>query len=376
MAKCLVSLYRSQYQRTRQIGLRHAAARYCISYMAMNAYRRRKNVLGANLKTLLLIAGALSLIVLIVRGCFFAKTGSKTDGGGAPLSGEPLYVYDAKLKKTMQMSLEEYLVHVVAGEMPASFEEEALKAQAVAARTYTVRRMASLNGTPCGRGGADVCTDSTCCQAYKTDAQLRENWGSAYSENLLRVRTAVAQTSGEILTYNGLPIEALFHSNSGGMTEDAQNVFASAEPYLVSVESPGDEEAAHYTDTVRLTRTAVASALNDLYRDADVTAKKLEKQLKVISRFESGRVNQIEVGGVTLTGRQFRQALSLDSANFDLTYSEKYVTVTTVGYGHGVGMSQYGANAMAKDGSDYKSILTHYYTGVKIQSIDSVFGGK
>lgn len=341
---------------------------------AMNAYRRRKNVFATNIKMLLLIAGALSLIVLIVRGCLYAASGDKTDGGGAPLNGDPLYVYDAKGKKTVRMGLEEYLVHVVAGEMPASFEPEALKAQAVAARTYTVKRMASLKGTPCGRGGADVCTDSTCCQAYKTDEQLRENWGSAYTENLSRIREAVAQTSGEILTYNGIPIEALFHSNAGGITEDAQNVFASAEPYLVSVKSPGDEEASHYTDTIRLTRAAVAKALNDLYPDADVSAKKLEKQLKVLSRFESGRVNQIEAGDTTLTGRQFRQALSLDSANFSLSYSEKYVTVTTVGYGHGVGMSQYGANAMAKDGSNYKVILTHYYTGVKIQSINEVFG--
>ncbi|MEN6471580.1 MAG: stage II sporulation protein D [Clostridiaceae bacterium] len=335
----------------------------------MNAYRRRKNVLPQNIRALLLAAGALSLIILFVRGCLYAKNEGGTGDGNAPLAGEPLRVYDARLKKTVEMDLEEYLVHVVAGEMPASFEAEALKAQAVAARTYTVRRMASHGGTPCGRGGADICTDSTCCQAYQSEARLRENWGSEYAANLRRVRDAVEATAGEILTYDGLPIEALFHSNAGGVTEDAEHVFASAQPYLVSVTSPGDELAAHYTDTVRLTRAEVTKALNKLYPNADVTAKRLDRELKVLSRYASGRVNQISVGDVTLTGRQFRQALDLASANFSLAYSEKYVTVTTVGYGHGVGMSQYGANAMAKAGSGYKEILTHYYTGVEIASL-------
>ncbi len=336
----------------------------------MNAYRRRKNTIFSDIKALLLIAGAISLAVLLVRGCLYAKDG-KTGDDTTPLAGEPLYVYDAKLKKTVQTSLEEYLVHVVAGEMPAAFSLEALKAQAVAARTYTIRRMEAFGGTPCGKGGADVCTDSTCCQAYKTDEQMKQNWGGNYTAYLSRVREAVSSTSGEIVTYNHAPIEALFHSNAGGNTENAEHVFASAQPYLVSVESP-DENAAHYTDEVRLTRTAVAQAINNLYSDADVTAKKLEKQIKVLSRYESGRVNQISVGDTTLTGRQFRQALDLESANFSLSYSEKYVTVTTVGYGHGVGMSQYGANAMAEDGSNYKEILTHYYTGVEIEKIEDI----
>lgn len=337
----------------------------------MNAYRRRKKTVFSDIKTFLLIAGAISLAVLMVRGCFYAKEGVPEDDN-TPLAGELLYVYDVKLKKTVQTSLEEYLVHVVAGEMPAAFSEEALKAQAVAARTYTVRRMASLNGKPCGKGGADVCTDSTCCQAYKSDTQMQQNWGSNYSSYLSRVREAVKETSGEIITYNHLPIEALFHSNAGGTTENSEHVFASAEPYLVSVESP-DENSDHFTDTVRLTRAMVAKAINKLYPDADVTAKKLDREIKVISRYESGRVNQVTVGDATITGRQFRQALDLESANFSLSYSEKDVIVTTVGFGHGVGMSQYGANAMAKDGSDYKEILTHYYTGVEIEKIGDVF---
>jgi len=336
----------------------------------MNVYRRRKNTVFSDIKTFLLIAGAISLAVLMVRGCLYAKDGKPKDEN-TPLAGEPLYVYDVKLKKTVQTSLEDYLVHVVAGEMPAAFSLEALKAQAVAARTYTVRRMASLDGKPCGKGGADVCTDSTCCQAYKTDEQMKQNWGSDFAVNLSRIREAVKETSGEIITYNHLPIEALFHSNAGGNTENSEHVFASAEPYLVSVESP-DENAEHFTDTVRMTRASVAKTLNSLYPDADVTAKKLEKQIKVLSRYESGRVNQVLVGDATLTGRQFRQALELESANFSLLYSEKYMTVTTVGFGHGVGMSQYGANAMAEEGSSYQEILTHYYTGVEIEKIEDV----
>ncbi len=334
---------------------------------------RFKNSFPFDLKRLLLLAGALSFAILLLRGCLYAKSGGGA-GGSAPAEGVSLSVYDVKLKKTVRMGLEDYLVHVVAGEMPASFEEEALKAQAVAARTYTVRRMAALSGKPCGRGGADICTDSGCCQAYKTDEQLEARWGASYKINLARVREAVYATAGELLTYGGLPIEALFHSSSGGRTEDSENVFASAEPYLVGVASPGEENAEHYADETRFSRTEAAKALNKLYPDAHVSAKKLSKQLNVLSRFESGRVNQIKVGDVTLTGRQFRQALDLMSANFSLSFSDNNMTVSTMGYGHGVGMSQYGANAMAHEGGDYKEILMHYYTGVKIESIDEVFG--
>ena len=190
------------------------------------------------------------------------------------------------------------------------------------------------------------------------------------------MREAVYATKGELLTYGGLPIEALFHSNSGGQTEDSENVFASAEPYHMGVVSPGEESAEHFSDETRFSRAEAAKALNELYPDANVSAKKLNKQLKVLSRFESGRVNQVKVGDVTLTGRQFRQALSLMSANFNLSFSDKNVTVSTMGYGHGVGMSQYGANAMAQEGGDYRDILLHYYSGVKLETIDEVFGNK
>ncbi|MDD4074853.1 MAG: stage II sporulation protein D [Eubacteriales bacterium] len=302
----------------------------------------------------------LSLAALIVRGCCY----SKTPPPSPPQSEARVSVYDHRAEETVSMALEEYLVGVVAAEMPASFETEALKAQAVAARTYTLRRTEDA----CGRGGAQICTDSACCQAYRSLSALRENWGGAYEENLGKVQRAVWETAGQAAFYEGELIEALYHSSAGGQTEDAAHVFANDVPYLVSVDSPGEEVSAAFHDTVRVSRKRFAKAVNQAWSGAGLKASSLHKQVKVRSRFASGRVDKVKLGKAEATGRELRKLFELNSANFTLEITADEVVFRTTGYGHGVGMSQYGANAMAKEGADYKEILAHYYAGITIDT--------
>ena len=264
--------------------------------------------------------------------------------------------------------MEDYMLGVLPYEMDNSFPLEALKAQAVAARTFTLRRLPACGGTPCGRCGADVCTDSACCQSYRSAEQLASKWGADAAYYSARVEEAVYSTAGEVATYEGALIEALYHSTAGGMTESSENVFASAQPYLVSVESPGEEGSAHYRDSITFPRKSFITKLNAAFPRAELSAKKLEVQVEITARFASGRVKTVRLGKVEVTGRQFRKALDLPSANFTIEFVGEDVRVSTKGYGHGVGMSQYGANAMAKEGSDYRAILQHYYTGISIEN--------
>ncbi len=315
-----------------------------------------------------LAALALSLFVLLLRGCAIA--GEEADVPEPLLEdiSAVIAVYDDENDRVLSMHLEEYLCGVVAAEMPAAFEEEALKAQAVAARTFTLRHLAACGGTPCGRRGADVCTDSACCQSYRSPDQLAEKWGVDAAYYSARVTEAVYGTAGEVATYEGALIEALYHSTAGGMTESSENVFASAQPYLVSVESPGEEGSAHYAESTAFSRRNFLTKLNAAFPKAGLSAKKLEAQVEITARYASGRVKTVRLGGAEATGRQFRKALDLPSANFTIEFVGDDVRVSTKGYGHGVGMSQYGANAMAKDGFDYRAILAHYYTGIDIEN--------
>ncbi len=304
----------------------------------------------------------LALVVLLLRACAMYR---KEEAPSAPEDAEKtmLLVYDDEAGCVMRMELEAYLLGVVAAEMPASFEEEALKAQAVAARTYTLRRLSR----PCGREGAQICTDSTCCQAYRNEEALEKNWKRDYKKNRARIARAVKGTAGEAIYYKDELIEALYHSSSGGRTEDAQHVFAQAQPYLVSVESPGEEVSGKYRDDVTLTRRELAKKINRAWKGAGVKAEKLPSEIKILSRYESGRVEEIRLGKKSVTGKEVRKLLGLNSANFTIAYTEDEAVFSTLGYGHGVGMSQYGANAMALEGADYREILTYYYSGVEIK---------
>lgn len=276
-------------------------------------------------------------------------------------------LYDSDQGKIVEMTLDEYLVGVVAAEMPVTYQMETLRAQAVAARTFCIK---SKLGAGCSvHEGADVCDQSNHCQAYASLEERKARWGDSFEENEEKVRYSVYSTQNEIITYHGQPITVLFHSTSGGMTEDVEHVFSQALPYLRSVESPGEEESSKYTADKTFTLTEAAKLLNAQFQDAKVTAGKLSSQLSILKRYESGRIEQIKVGNMTVSGVDVRRALSLNSANFTFTFSGNDVTFHTIGYGHGVGMSQVGADVMAREGSTYDEILKYYYTGIELDEI-------
>lgn len=280
-----------------------------------------------------------------------------------------LSVYDQKQKAALPMELENYLVGVVAAEMPVSFSFEALKAQAVAARTYTVYHL--IHGG-CQNNGSDICTSSACCQAYADDDRLREKWGEAYQENIDRIAAAVNQTAGEILLYDGAPIDALYHSASGGATENAESAFAVAVPYLVSVPSQNETGTSRLLGEVRISRTDFCKKVNNAYPNAGLTEKQLAQQVEIKKTSDAGRVLQIRLGKTTITGKQLRKLISLDSTMFTLEFDGADIVFHTRGYGHGVGMSQTGANSMALGGRSYREILLYYYTGVSFGAIRSI----
>lgn len=262
---------------------------------------------------------------------------------------------DGKLKV---MDLEEYLVGVVLGEMPVSFEEEALKAQAVVARTYT-RKAYETGGK---HQDGSVCQDASCCQAYISEEDYLQRGGSG--EDLEKVRRAVEATAGLVLTYEGELIEATYFSCSGGSTEDAAAVWGTDFPYLQAVESPGEEQAAHYTDTVSFTPQSFQAALGQPLSGTP------EGWFGEFSYTDGGGVAELKIGGKDYTGTQLRRLLRLRSTAFTIRAGEETIEITTKGFGHRVGMSQYGADAMAVDGSSFGQILAHYYPGTILQSLD------
>ncbi len=263
--------------------------------------------------------------------------------------------------KIRDMLLEEYILGVVAGEVGSSYPMEALKAQAVACRTYT---MYSIRHGGCKTNpSADVCTSSSCCQTYRSDAKLRRSWGNTYTYRYSVIAKAVMDTAGVVMLYNGKPINAMYHAASGGWTEDSKNVYGSTFAYLRSVESP-HEIGSRQTGEVRYHRGTFVEKVNGARPNAHMEEEKLEEQLKVLSLYPSGRVEKLQLNEDVITGRTARKLFGLDSAMFTVEITSDEVIFHTKGFGHGVGMSQAGANGMATDGADYKTILSHYYTGV------------
>ena len=260
----------------------------------------------------------------------------------------------------LTMELDTYLVGVVLGEMPAYFEEEALKAQAVVARTYALRHHENRMKHP---GGA-VCTDPGCCQAYVSETVYVERGGAA--SDVEKIRSAVHATSGWVLTYEGKLIDATYFSCSGGRTEDALAVWGEEIPYLQSVESPGEEEAENYSKTVVFGRDEFQALLG-----RDLTGMP-ESWLGVTTYTKGGGVATMVIGGMSYTGTQLRSLLGLNSTAFAMKAEEDGIAVTTSGKGHRVGMSQHGADAMAVTGSTWQEILAHYYQGTRIDKIDSL----
>ncbi len=250
--------------------------------------------------------------------------------------------------------LQTYLVGVLLGEIPADFSMEALKAQAVAARTYTQKAIST------GRkhGGA-LCTQANCCQAYCPVETYLQKGGS--EENVQRIQEAVADTDGQVLTYGGDYIEATFFSCSGGKTEDAVDVWGVAYPYLLSTDSPGEENARYYRETTLFSREQLEKLLDiTLPEDPESWASNLELT-------QGGGVKNVELGGSCFSGVELRQKLGLRSAAFTVEPEGEGLTFETRGYGHRVGLSQFGAEAMARGGAAYREILMHYYPGTTLE---------
>lgn len=255
-----------------------------------------------------------------------------------------------------ELGLEEYIKGVVAAEMPVSFEKEALKAQAVAARTYALRRLQ-------GKEGIDK---EEIAQAYLSEKELKERWGEKYLIYKSKIDAAVEETEGEIMTYEDEIIEAVFHSTSAGYTENSENLWNEEKPYLKSVESKQDEKAPDYIVKTIFENDAIVAKLEQKYSDIVITNAPILQQIQVIKRSEAGYIMQIQIGNKIFTGNEIRVLLGLRSTNFTVNQKDNKVTITTRGYGHGIGMSQYGANYMAQDGKNYKEILKHYYQGIDI----------
>lgn len=252
-----------------------------------------------------------------------------------------------------QLDIETYVVHVVLAEMPASFELDALKAQAIASRTFALRTCADG-----AKHDGAVCTSYRCCQAYMTEeAYLQRGWDP---NNIARVREAVLATAGQVLTYEGQWIRATYFACSGGCTEAAVTVWGKEYPYLQSVKSPGEEETVYYTDTKRFDLDGFQEALGVALTGSP------ETWFGAITYTPSGGVDTIEIGGVAYRGTTLRTLLSLRSTIFEVVVSDTEIVFLTKGYGHRVGMSQYGAEAMALDGYDYRQILQYYYQNTEL----------
>ena len=254
--------------------------------------------------------------------------------------------------QAVEMELEDYITGVVLSEMPADFEPEALKAQAVVARTYAMKRM--RQGSK--HENSAVCTEPSCCQGYRSVEAYLMDGGT--EESVEKVAQAVEDTAGLVLKYQGELIDATYFSCSGGSTEAAVEVWGADVPYLQAVESPGEEIASHYTDEVYF-------SVEEFARLTGCTGKP-EGWLGQVTYTEGGGVDSIELGGKAYGGTELRKLLGLRSTDFVIEIREDTVTITTQGFGHRVGMSQYGAEAMARQGSTFQEILAHYYTGTEL----------
>lgn len=316
-----------------------------------------------------IVGVALLLVVLL----FLIPLGLRQERGQEEGSGEPVQeqtlppsghtlsiLVDGQVQ---EMDLNEYLWGVVAAEMPASFSEEALKAQAVAARTYSLSKAGGALNHP----EADLCTDYACCQAWISREKAESNWGDNAAAYSNKITAAVAETNDQVILYDGQLIRALYHSSSGEATQDAVEVWGNSVPYLQSVASPEGDEVPNYHSEVTLT----PQEFKDVFLAAQPSAVLEGDPAGWIGDTEytdGGSVHSIVIGGVTVSGAQARTIFSLRSASFTVKAAADAVTFQVTGFGHGVGMSQYGANAMAAEGKTYTEILQHYYTGVSVET--------
>ena len=270
-------------------------------------------------------------------------------------------------EKIEEIDIDEYLYGVVSAEMPASFEEEALKAQAVVARTYTIYKIINNEDK---HGEANICDDSTCCQAWISEEDRKEKWNEKERESYWeKIVSAVNSTKGEIITYEGKPINAFFHSNSGGATETPVDVWGgSGYPYLQSVTTSGEDAYSQYSSKVEISKDEFVEKIKEEHSDFKIDFDKKDC-IKIEEYTDGNRVKKIKIGNLELSGVEVRSILGLKSANFKVTIGKEKIKFEVIGYGHGVGMSQTGADSLAKEGKTYEEIIHHYYTDVEIENI-------
>lgn len=329
---------------------------------------------------LLMLYLSLSLLILLVLPAAlvsFWPTGAESRATSAspeilPLAAEekePLVrVYLTREERVLQLPLEQYVRGVLAAEMPAGFHPEALKAQAIASRTYIVQRM--IHGDFSDAPPGAMVTDTVQHQVFWTEQEMRRRWGAAFVENINRLTRAVEETRGQVITYQGKPIYATYFSTSNGYTENAQDYWqTSGFPYLKSVPSPWDQKSPHFRSTHTF---GTAELLERLGLDPAIPAAAGNSNwIAIVSRTGSQRVSQLRIGDQTLSGRQVREALDLPSTSFEVKVEGQTVTFEVQGYGHGVGMSQYGAHGMAQEGNRAEEIIRHYYQGVELSDYRS-----
>lgn len=276
-------------------------------------------------------------------------------------------IWNEAKEKVEKINFEEYVCNVVASEMPSSFDKEALKAQAVASRTYAMAKIMKPKGHESDvHPKAPVC-NTTHCQVYKTKRELVKAHGEDWEKNgYNKIKEACKETEGQMLYYDGkLVTQPLFFSSSGGQTENSEDVFSDEYPYLVSVSSVYEDGASHQNEQKYFDLEEFAEKINCCYTDRN-TGEIGSNGIKILSRTAGGRVDRIQIGKSIYKGIEVRTALELSSSLFSVAIKDDEVVITSNGYGHGVGMSQYGANGMAKEGWTYKEILCHYYTGTEV----------
>lgn len=268
------------------------------------------------------------------------------------------------------LPIDEYLYGVVSAEMPANFELNALKAQAIVARTYTLYQIINGNSK---HSDADICDNYTCCQAWISKEERLSKWSVNEAQaNWSRICNAVDATQGKIITYNNIPIDAFFHSNSGGSTETATNVWGGTNfPYLQSVETAGEDGYTQYSSEVNISKEELINKIKEKHSEIQIDWN-TEDCIKILEYTESGRVRTIKIGNINFAGTELRTLIGLKSTNFSFKIEGDNIIFSVIGYGHGVGMSQTGADSMAKSGNSPEEIIKHFYTGVEITYVNDL----
>lgn len=280
--------------------------------------------------------------------------------------------------KIVEMQFEDYIVGVVAAEMSVKFDPEALKAQAIAARTYAAAKMFAFGGKGCSRNpGADVCGE-THCQAWISKEDRFKYWKPEEAvANWSKIVAAVEATKDMVVGYNGkLATGVKYFSTSDGKTENSLYAFGYAEPYLVSVDSPNEEEAPNFKSQVVISKTDFLGRIKKVNPKLKISSSKLASQIKILNLTDGGRVKTIKIGDKEFSGTDIRWAMNLKSADFNIVVDKNNVTFNVRGYGHGVGMSQWGANEMGKRGEKYDAIIKHYFKGTEIIKLEDIFKNK